>query len=75
MKNAILNFARTISVLLLMPVCSSFPTSFEQIDTSKIRVLDFKYQNRSDTTLVEAAPGDGMRLTAYFSGARIEAIH
>jgi hypothetical protein len=67
-------FELCFPLLLLGFGCSSFPTSFEQIDTDKIRVLDFKYQNRSDTTLVDAAPGDSMRLTAFFSGPPIETI-
>jgi hypothetical protein len=71
MKKISVNFALLI---LLAPACSNFPTSFEQIDNNKVRVLDFKYQNRSDTTLVEAAPGDSMRLTAFFSGPPIETI-
>jgi hypothetical protein len=72
------SFVYIVAATLLLHIlqgCSSFPTSFEQIDTSKIRVLDFKYQNRSDTTLVEAAPGDSMRLTAFFSGPPIETTH
>lgn len=70
-------FVYIVAATLLLHIlqgCSSFPTSFEQIDTSKIRALDFKYQNRSDTTLVEAAPGDSMRLTAFFSGPPIKTI-
>ncbi len=75
MKKYILYLIFPTATLLIILSCSSFPTSFEQIDNSKIRVLDFKYQNRSDTTLVEAAPGDSMRLTAFFAGPRIETIH
>jgi hypothetical protein len=59
---------------LLQSGCSEFPTRFEQVGDDKVRVLDFIYRNRADTTLSEAAPGDSMDLIAVFAGAPVRSI-
>ncbi|MBD3317886.1 MAG: hypothetical protein GF344_19040, partial [Chitinivibrionales bacterium] len=59
---------------LSLVTCSDFPTRYERIENNRVSVLDFVYCNLADTTLAEGAPGDSMKLTAYFSGEQVKNI-
>jgi hypothetical protein len=60
--------------LTLLPGCSPWPTRFEEVDDHRPRVIDFVYQNYSDTTLCEFAPGDTVVVKAYFAGQAIQSV-
>ena len=52
-------------VALLFLGCSTFPTSYNRIESDKVRLIDFIYEPS------EAAPGDTVTIKAIFSGKEI----
>ncbi len=55
-----------INILVLLTVCTDFPTSFDRIDSDEVRLLDFIYDPP------EASPGDTVKVKAVFSGKKFE---
>ena len=53
---------------LLFLGCAQFPTSFNWVESDRIRVLDFIYEP------AEAAPGDTVTLFAVFAGDSIKPL-
>ncbi len=51
--------------ILFLVGCTSFPTSYDRIESDKVRLLDFIYEP------AEAAPGDTVLLKAVFAGAPV----
>jgi len=47
----------------LLTLCTPFPTRYDRIEPNKLRPISFVY-----TPASEGAPGDTMRLRAYFAG-------
>jgi hypothetical protein len=54
-----------IILITLIAGCSEFPTSFDRIEKSELRVLDFIYNPP------EAAPGDTVQVKAVFAGKKV----
>lgn len=55
-----------INIVVLLTMCTDFPTSFDRIDSDEVRLLDFIYDPP------EASPGDTVKVKAVFSGKQFE---
>jgi hypothetical protein len=62
----ILSAIITASAVFAIVGCDPFTTSYERIDDSEFRLLDFIYEP------ADASPGDTVTLTAVFAGRRID---
>lgn len=49
--------------------CSQFPTRFERIEPDKIRFINYSFLNQA-----EGAPGDTMRVRAFFAGEKVASV-
>ncbi len=52
--------------LLIFAGCTSFPTTYDRIDSDRVRTLDFSYEP------ADAAPGDTVTLKAVFAGKKFD---
>jgi len=52
--------------MLVMSGCGSFPTSYNKIESNRVRVLDFIFEP------AEAAPGDTVTMTTIFAGKPLD---
>lgn len=56
----------TAAILLFIAGCEQFSTTYQRVDDTEFRVLNFVYQP------ADAAPGDSVTLTAVFAGKNID---
>jgi len=64
----------TVALCTGLLFCAPFPTTYERIESDRVRLLDFTYKNVADSTLCEFAPGDTVLLEAYFAGKEVSSI-
>jgi hypothetical protein len=62
-------FSIVLALMGLMVRCAQFPTRYDRIETNKIRSIGFTYE-----PFAEGAPGDTIRLHAYFGGEKIDSV-
>jgi len=72
MKKILLTAVMTAAILTIAG-CEQFTTSYQRIDDSELRMLDFIWESGKDTA--DASPGDTVTLTAVFAGKKVDLLN